>query len=222
MKLSPLLASGSFLLLALFVGWTIFPVTGKDLLLYKQLVENVRSSPQTQNQKREGVIKEICYQDQTPLHFKIKSEDSELLFLEEKGKLEVIENLKEVYGWMQEEQFFVLPNGKEVVKKERGGLLRGEDPSLETSWIPLNQKGLKPMQYIRYFEADKASYRYSSQLFLAQDVHLWRYRLPGHELPDTTPHDSPLMKGVATSIEFFFQGKKFQFQAHHLKAEWQS
>ena len=74
------------------------------------------------------------------------------------------------------------------------------------------------MQIIRYIEADKATYNYASQLFVAEDVKLWKYKLEGHEPPSDLSQTDFLMSGTARTVEFAFKGEQFDFQAHSLKA----
>ena len=136
-------------------------------------------------QKREGVCKQIWYQDASPRYFCIESEDSELFFFRQNNKVEVVEQLGSVTCLMQEELFY-----------EEG----------------------KPMQKVRYLEAERASYNYNTQLFVAEAVKLWKYQLGGHQPPDHLPKTNPLMQATARSVEFTLQGQKLNFVAHHMKA----
>ena len=78
--------------------------------------------------------------------------------------------------------------------------------------------GSKPMQQMRFLEAEDGIYRYASQQFLAQSVGLSLFRLPGHELPLGLNRDIPFMRGVAQDVSFSVSGKTPQFHAQHFKA----
>ncbi|HEY4832460.1 MAG TPA: hypothetical protein VIH61_07885, partial [Waddliaceae bacterium] len=78
--------------------------------------------------------------------------------------------------------------------------------------------GAKPMQRVRYLEADQACYNYNSHLFVAEDVRLWKYQLEGHEPPTQFKKTHPLMHATAHSIEFSLRGKKLDFTAHQMRA----
>jgi hypothetical protein len=78
--------------------------------------------------------------------------------------------------------------------------------------------GPKPMQQMRFLEAEDGIYRYASQQFLAQSVGLSLFRLPGHDLPDGLNREIPFMRGVAQDVSFSVSGKTPQFNALHFKA----
>ena len=74
------------------------------------------------------------------------------------------------------------------------------------------------MQQIRYFEADKGSYQYTTQQFLAQTVTLSLFRTPGVDLPLHTNLSGAFLKGIAKDVSFSVSGKTPQFQAQQFKA----
>jgi len=171
------------------MGWVIWPIRDKDYALYDELLKS--SNPETQEanlsysqQKREGVSKQIWYQDDSPLYFQIVSDESELFFFRQNNTVEVVEELGKVTCVMQEELYF---------------------------------EGTKPMQKVRYLEAERASYNYNNQLFVAEEVELWKYQLEGHE-PPTHFHSPAVMHAKAQSIEFTLKGEKLNFVAHRMKA----
>ena len=78
--------------------------------------------------------------------------------------------------------------------------------------------GAKPMQRVRYLEAERACYNYNSHLFVAEDAKLWKYQLEGHTPPTKITHTNPLMRATAHSVEFTLKGEKLNFIAHQMKA----
>jgi len=77
----------------------------------------------------------------------------------------------------------------------------------------------EPAQQARYFEADEGVYRYSTQEFVANDVSLSLFHLPGHKLPEgTVDPEEAFFKGRAKDISFFFGGNTPQFQARQFQA----
>jgi hypothetical protein len=172
------------------IGIAVFPIREHDYAFYNDLLKSSHpeaddSSLSYSQQKREKVRKQIWYQDETPLYFRIDSDESELFFFRQNSRIEVIEQLGKIVCIMQEELYY---------------------------------DGLKPMQRIRYLEAERACYNYNSHLFIAEDVKLWKYQLEGHTPPDKIAHINPLMHAIAHSIEFTLQGDKLDFIAHQMKA----
>jgi hypothetical protein len=76
----------------------------------------------------------------------------------------------------------------------------------------------RPMQNIRYLEAEKASYNFHTRLFLAQGVKFWKYQLEGHNPPETIENAQLLMQASADSVEFSMISKDLDFKAHRMRA----
>lgn len=220
--LKPLLIIFSTLCLSL-VGFLVFKQNESDFITYQKLVE--ASDPSCSGeilsysqQKRENVCKEIWYRANEPLNIYIESQESELFFFQQENQMEVVEELGLVHATCQEKLYYVLEDGREATLEENGKyLIKGSDPQVEESWLT-NAEGLTPMQEVRYFEAEKASYCYNTQLFLAQNVFLKKYKIKGHDRLVSFENETPIMSGKAESIEFTLRGKKWGFQAHKLKA----
>lgn len=172
------------------LGWWIYPIREADRTLYAELSKS--SNPDESDHhlsysqhKRHNVCKQVWYQDETPLYFRIDSEDSELFFFRQHHQVEVIEQLENVNCIMQEELYY-------------------EDQV--------------PMQKVRYLQAERASYNYNTQLFVAEKANLWKYQLEGHEPPTQMPQTQALMRATAQSVEFTLKGEKLNFVAHQMKA----
>lgn len=177
-------------LLVLGLGLIVFPIKERDRIQYAELCKS--SNPETNEallsyseQKRKGVRKQVWYQDEDPLYFRIEGQESELFFFRQNNRVEIVEELTDVTCIMQEDLFY---------------------------------EGEKPMQRVRYLKAERASYNYSSHLFVAENVHLWKYQLEGHTPPDNIEHAKALMRATAQSVEFTLKGNKLNFIAHQMKA----
>lgn len=180
-----------FILICGGAAVAIFPIRESDKRLYQELLKSSTADKDEialtySQQKREGVCKQIWYQDDSPLYFRIESAESELFFFRQQNQLEVIEQLGKVKCLMQEDLFY---------EEER------------------------PMQKVRYLEAERASYNYNTQLFIAEEVKLWQYKLEGHTPPAMIEDTKPLMNATAHSVEFTLKGEKLDFTAHQMRAE---
>ena len=175
---------------ALFVGFTIWHVTDKDRVAYQELLESSNLTQKPLITYSQQVRKKVCKE----IWYQAASP---LYFRIESDDSELF--------------FFHQEGEVEVVEQ------------LETVHCLMQEElyydDLKPMQLVRYMEAKRASYDYNTQLFVAEEVKLWRYRLEGHEPVLTLTDQEPLMSGTALSVEFTIKGKKLDFQAHHLRAK---
>lgn len=212
-----LIACSIFALLIISVGFFISQIREEDVLAYHQLLENSEAGTKKSDllafsrQTREGVTKQIWHETK---HIRIESGESELFFFHQDNQIEIVEELATVRSAIQEEVYYVLPNGKEAVKHEDGHFyLRGGETLIDPT-----QSGLKPMQLVRYLEAEKACYNYNTQLFSARVVKLWKYRLEGHQMAIEFDEQSPIMSGTAHRVEFSLQGKDLDFHAYRMRA----
>lgn len=74
------------------------------------------------------------------------------------------------------------------------------------------------LQQMRYFVAKSGTYQYSTGLFLATQVAISVFRLPGSNLQTHVDPQKALLKGIAKSISFSVEGKGPQFQAEAFQA----
>ncbi len=194
---------------------------------YRRLVEsahpinsNIKSSPYTAHQQREGGQKNIFFmQEANRLQIQLTSQDSLLVLDNRENGLEIVEKMQKVKCWMQEELYYLLPDGRELTKQSKGQfLIRNSDPNLKTSWIDPQNTENKPMQRLRYFEADFATYFYNGDKFVAEQVKIYTYTAPSHTLPGSFEDLEPTMTGRADSVEFSLSDKTIKFTAQHLKA----
>lgn len=215
-----------FLALGIMV-LNLFITTEADIQAYQKLKEaanpkamELQDAAYTAKQLRSKLLKEVLFtQGNDRLKLRLTGHDSSLIFDHFEGQTAIVERINDVKCWMQEELYFLLPDGREAVRQSNGKLLiRHADPKQEASWVQGDLKGMKPMQIIRYMEADAADYYYKTDKFVAEQVKLSRHIVPGHELITSVEGYKQIMKGVAQSIEFSLAGKDLNFKAIQLKA----
>ena len=167
-------------------------------------------------QQRVGVRKDILFTEKDGrIQLKLLSAATELVFDQNEEKLQIVENMNDVRCYMQEELFYLLPDGREV-KKAKDGMfvLRDKDEVVETE-----EKLLQPMQIVRVLDAALASYTYSTDLFVARHANVSRYLLPGHTFTGEVDKGKLMMSGIAQVVEFSLGGESLNFKAYHLKAK---
>lgn len=228
----PYVVVGSLILLVsvlVIFSKVVFHSNEEDFKEYRRLVvmsnptasDRAEKAQYTASQERTGVQKDILYlKGNDRLQMRLISSNALLVLDHHLESTELIENMQDVKCYMQEELYYVLPDGREASWQPKGKLLvKNADPAKEDSWIAVNTKGLKPMQVIRYLEADTACYHYDSDLFKADNVSVSRYVVPGHDLVESIKGMKLVMAGKARAVEFSLAGKDLNFNAHQMKAK---
>ncbi|MCI0382151.1 MAG: hypothetical protein L0207_03755 [Chlamydiae bacterium] len=184
---------GSFILL--FWICALCVVRQKDRDFYQKLVQEKEmacsSSYSSTNQHRKNVRKDIWF---------VQDDDQRLHYQ--------IESLSSTLTFIPQNDKFQLV---EILDNLKCWM---QDKLFKTD------RDFIPMQQMRYMEAAKGTYHYTSQEFDAEGVSLAMFRLPGHELPQSFFLDSQkaFLKGIAKNISFKISGKTPQFQARNFKA----
>lgn len=208
-------------------GYSLFYPTEKDAEEYRMLVQTANPTnsrepvaPYTAKQHREGIQKAILFsQGNDRLQLRIYSREADMVLEHQEMSNELVEQMQGVVCYMQEELFYLLPDGSEALMQSNGRLLaKHADPALSSSWYNKKGMGIVPMQRIRYMEADTATYHYKNDKLVANEVKINRYSLPGHALIESVEGLKPVMQGIAKQVEFSLMGKDLNFKAHHLKA----
>lgn len=219
--------TGAILLPCLIVGAVIYwrDVSPEDAKRYHELMAGSEGGQgetgidtYQSKQQRERVQKDAFYmQGPHRLRLRITADSAQIVIDHQEGSTQIIEHMNAVSCMMQEELYYVMPNGREALLQENGRLLiRHADPQQEVSWA--DAKDAKPMQVIRTMQAETASYYYKSELFLAEQALVSRYAVAGHNLPASLKNERPLMQGRAAQAQFSLNGKKPNFQASQFKA----
>jgi hypothetical protein len=193
---------------------------------YQQLVleanpvqTSANSTPYSANQHRQGIVKDVYYnQDSQRLQLRILSAKSVLSLDYHEQQTEVVEKMEDVSCCMQEMLYYLLPDGQEAYKKPDGRIVIGNKDASDSALYKGEEKHLKPMQLVRYLEAERAVYHYKSDKLIAEQVKVYRYALPGHTIAMPSKGLKPLMSGVAESVQFSLGEQDFQFKANKLKA----
>ncbi|MCB1114291.1 MAG: hypothetical protein KDK62_06000 [Chlamydiia bacterium] len=82
----------------------------------------------------------------------------------------------------------------------------------------LSQESLdETSQTIRAVLASEASYDVHNDILTAKEVALFRFKLPGNELPTAFPKTPPLMRGKAKSAELVIRDKAIDLTAHKVQ-----
>ncbi|KIC75454.1 hypothetical protein DB42_AC00600 [Neochlamydia sp. EPS4] len=231
--LSPQFALIILLLIALLSGivWQIGQVNEKDELEYRKLLAASQSSKSamqlnsyTARQEREGVQKDIYfYKRGERLHMRLIADAAQLLLKQQDSHPQVVEHLQNVKCLMQEELYYLLPDGREAVLQPDGQLrLRSAHAApLASSWSPESRLELRPMQLLRFIEAETAEYHYKKDLLVANKVKMKRYAISGHQLKEVVEQEKILMQGTADKVEFSLKGEEeaFHLKAYHFKAK---
>jgi hypothetical protein len=215
------------LIIVLFVSWlawTLALPSREDYEEYLQLMEKAKPAksdvptPQVASkQTRKQVQREFFWNTPTGrLQTLLRYDNSSFSSDKAEDRREVIENMQHLTGYMQEELYYQLKDGREVIPQDDNSWkLRNGDPYLPTAG---EESSWKSMQVIRYFAADTADYYYNSNLLIANQVDLIRFKAPGHLLVTTRQGYKPLVQGVARAIECSFAEGKPNFKAIELKA----
>ena len=220
---------GSALLLPILtfgVVWYLTRITSKEIEDYHQLMDKVTQEKSngkvntTTSQEREKVHKNFLFsQDGERLQLTIFAARSKLALEPTENGVQTVEYMDEVICFMQEQLYYLLPDGREATLQDNGQLLiKNADPKEISSWLEKETPNLQPMQLIRYMKAKEAIYFYRKEEFLGKDVSISTYALPGHHLEEKISSEKPLMQGVAKSVEFSLAGKELNFKAHQMKA----
>lgn len=172
----------------------------------------------TSKQKRDDVQKDMwTHMEEGRLHTRLNCESSEISYIQHGAEGEIIESMQGITCFMQEKIYSALPDGREAYLQPNGKwLIKNADPHLDSSWVSENQQ-LKPMQVIRFFQADKGTYYYHRNFLEAEKVNISRYAIPGNELPASLKGFKPVLTGTAKGAQLSF-GKEIQFTAQQFKA----
>lgn len=106
-----------------------------------------------------------------------------------------------------------------TIRQNKGKFTADETLHSLTCWIQEGIDRTQEIQQIRHCLADEGLYSFPSHEFLAKNVHLSFYRIPGFELPKTAPTHRPYLKGIAREATFRTSSKIPTFTAYHLQAE---
>lgn len=76
----------------------------------------------------------------------------------------------------------------------------------------------QPMQQLKCFQTPEGIYSYASGQFIAESTEMTFFRIPGLELPQQTPIETPFLKGIAEDVYLSMKGTKPVLQADSFQA----
>jgi hypothetical protein len=170
-------------------------------------------------QIRWNVNKRLWLSEKPPrLSVELQGSRSEVNITMKKSETRFIETFFDAQGIMQQELFYKLPDGKEVVFGENGELKRRGETVPATD---IDKDLLQPMQRFRYFEAEHAIYDYQTHTLIAYDVNFWTYVAEGHEIVKDREKLWPESSGNASSMTVCHGGSvgALQFAAENLNMQ---
>lgn len=222
-----LILSGTLLLATttLLIAYLIH-ITKADYTLYEEILYDSdpskwskQSAAEIGHQDRKLVDKQIWIQrDNERLFCRLKAASSQLRYSLSNENVGLVEDLNGVYGQIQEELFYRLPDGREALPGEGGRLLlRGSNPLNPEGYISSETPGLESWQQIHIFEADNATYTYKAKQLVAQNCTIKRYILPGHRIPEDLDHGELLMRGIAHTVSFTLEDENPLFHAQNMR-----
>lgn len=171
------------------------------------------------HQTRNEVTKEIIVVD-GPLRrvVELTSESSDIQVVSKRPHMRVVETFYNVKGTVQNELFYLLPDGKEVVYGDDNKLYYRNKKPLEEGY---DLSKLTPKQHFRYFEAVKASYDFHTNQLLAYDVKFWNFTAYGHHKVEDPLALEANAEGEAARLAFYVSrnNAKNEFSAEFLKVQ---
>lgn len=203
-------------------------ITKNSLQEYETLLKE--STPQDSNpdrqfqQERGKTCKDYWYKkNKERLNAKIFSEKSELT-VSFKGKTtEIIEDMQAITCIIQEECYYLLPDGSEAVVDKNGTIIKKNTADGDK---PLKfKKGsslIEPIQKIRLIKSPKGSYNYNTKVFSAEDANFSIFTSTGHDINSIIFPEKPSLSGIAKTMSFYFEEKEPIFKAKHIKAQFHS
>jgi len=208
-RLSTCLTLALLLAITILLIWKLGLISEDDREVYSELVSlsnlkserNEKKEPYKASQDRRNVVKEFFIQEGSERHLlRIESSKSSLSYAEQEAKKELVEHMEDLVCLMQEELYFLLPDGSKVHKGE------------------VKEELGVPMQIIRRLEAASADYFYQTEDFTAQNVKLERFIVPGQSLEDPRERGELILSGEAQNVSLSLAGNGLKFHADHLKA----
>lgn len=210
-----------FIIVFIFLSYCYLLPTDKEkqeyFLLMQQMstapLKSKKSTPFVAMHQKIGVCKDIFYMEKEQLlHMQIKSDRGDITFEHDGEGVDIVEKLAHVNCLMQEELYYLLDDGQEIIQDSLGNYFfrNGEPCSCISS--------LQPMQLVRSICAENASYFITKQMLVANQAEVVRYCLKGHDLSSHID-EKVLMQGTADQVSLRFNGKGLQFSAKGLKGQ---
>lgn len=199
----------TFIALSLFTalgaGFVYWNYQSIDRDEYRKLLERsnpvngkVEVTPYQAKQEREEVQKEIIFnRNGNRLLVRMVSDYAEMLLNHTSESNELVESMHPVKIFMQEELFYIKPDGSKT---------------------PSQSADTREVQIIRYVEADEARYYYKSDRLIASGVKMSRFVIPGHQLVTSLDGMHPTMIGNARTVDLNPKENSLNLKAEQFQA----
>lgn len=129
----------------------------------------------------------------------LNSTDAQLELHPKKDSIEVIEHLKNVVIYLQEDLYFVDKEGKKVDKQGQA---------------------TQTVQQILCIKSKLADYHWNTYTIITKDADIERFQTSGTQIPkDSVSVDQSIMHGNAESVVLSFAKQNISFKAYRFKAK---
>lgn len=222
----------SLFLLLVFTGMifkTMVHLTPEDRAQYEKLMNEAdpksiggdTKTVYSVAQNRSGIRKDYFFtKNSQRLHLRIMSDNAILMMDQGVEGSALMEKMQNVVCLMQEELYYLLPNGKEALKGTDGQLsYRTSSGPKQALLSPEEAKEALPYQRLRYFTSQNASYHYQIGQFIGETVKIVHYTMPGHDLPYAITTSRASLRGTADSVELIISHGNPHFKAFGFKAQ---
>jgi len=223
---------GKIILISLFIIFLGFVLVAnlvhireKDYERYESLISSSGVSQDqikknfVSHQLRERITKDFWYHDNEGeiLRLSVQYDKSEITLSFDRGKPKILENMVNVTLVMQEDLYYLMPDGKRVIKDRNGEFYIVENNERKS----LADEATSPQAYqkVRYMKGAEALYDYQRKIFYIEDASFRIFDLPGHEFVEDFNSEEPSVYGKARKIELNIGSDKVDFKAEYIKLE---
>lgn len=206
------------------VFWRLFHIHEQTVTSYQELM-NWASASDTENiyqstQGKRNIIKTVLLSEgPEKRNIQLKAAYSQMVADKLPSHIDWLEKMQQMECVIQEKLYYILPDGREVVRAESGELVFEKE--MNASLSSDEKVHLIPMQHVRWIEADQACYSYFTNRLTAESVKIALYCFPGHEINFPTKEDPKMMNASSSSVSFALS-KELSFQAEQFKATFMS
>lgn len=191
-----------------------------DKLVRGEEVDSSSTETRVSKQQRSEIQKNVLFNhNHQDLELRLTSQNSLLALEKTERNIEIVEHLQDVNCLLQESVYFVLPDGRQAFAQGDGRLLIKEaDPKENDSWLFEEDARLIKEQILLVLKAENATYYYKGGKFVANQVSIQRYVVPGNHLEEIPTDAKRITNGVATQVKVSL-GKGLDFSADNFKAK---
>jgi hypothetical protein len=216
--------AGGVILFGSFVIATTWHVSENTIQEYHEVVaaaprklrEKTLAEEKDTSHPRKQVVKTIWLTEGAGERVvELVSESSEIDIHVKKARTQLVETFYQVHGLVQQELFYRLPDGTDLIVGATGNLVTRANKPTQYS---VEDSSLEPRQRFRYFEAKRAVYDFHKQSLIAYEVTFWNYSASSHLLQRQFFDLAPEAIGQARRLTLHFSSRSFMplFQAENL------